>query len=63
MEEKNPILLLIPMGVAHGNRVLGQKPAVIVYLQWILTDRKILTENEFHGMILKINFDWETRNR
>jgi dTDP-4-dehydrorhamnose 3,5-epimerase len=31
MGEENPILFLIPKGVAHGYRVLGEKPAVIIY--------------------------------
>ncbi len=31
MGEENPYLLLIPRGVAHGYRVLGHKPAYIVY--------------------------------
>ena len=31
MGERNPILLVIPRGVAHGYRVLGNEPVYLVY--------------------------------
>ena len=31
MGDDNPLLLLIPKGVAHGYRTLGYKPAIIIY--------------------------------
>lgn len=63
MGEENPILLLIPKGVAHGYRVLGDKSATIIYF----TTKSYNPENPDEKRIAwddpKIGFKWETKNR
>lgn len=53
--------LLIPPGVAHGYKVIGTEPALLVYL----TDRFYNPEDE--GRIpyddSKIQYDWETQHK
>lgn len=63
MGEHNPLILLIPKGVAHGYRVLGEKPATIIYCTTksynpIQPDEKRISWND-----KEINFDWETKYR
>jgi dTDP-4-dehydrorhamnose 3,5-epimerase len=63
MGEHNPLILLIPKGVAHGYRVLGGKPATIIYCTTksynpIQPDEKRISWND-----KEINFDWETKHR
>jgi dTDP-4-dehydrorhamnose 3,5-epimerase len=56
-----PWQLLIPPGVAHGYKVLGVEPAVLVYV----TDRFYDADDE--GRLLysdpRINYDWETQHK
>jgi len=63
MGEENPSVLLIPKGVAHGYRVLGNRPAMIVYL----TTRSYTPDNPDEYRIPyddpKIGFDWRTQFR
>lgn len=63
MGEENPSLLLIPKGVAHGYRVLGNRPAIIVYV----TTQSYCAENpDEHRLPFddpQIGFDWHTRHR
>ncbi len=63
MGEDNPLILLIPRGVAHGYRVLGNKPAIIIYF----TTNSYNKENpdEFHlpWDDPRIGFEWRTNNR
>lgn len=63
MGEDNPLLLLIPSMVAHGYRVLGTQPAIIVYF----TTRSYKSENPDEKRIPwndpAIGFQWETKNR
>ncbi|WP_096199085.1 dTDP-4-dehydrorhamnose 3,5-epimerase family protein [Bacillus sp. FJAT-45350] len=61
--EENPILLLIPKGVAHGYRVLGERPATIVYFtteayNGVDPDERRISYND-----PCIGFDWVTRHR
>jgi dTDP-4-dehydrorhamnose 3,5-epimerase len=53
--------LLIPPGVAHGYKVIGTEPALLVYL----TDRFYDPSDE--GRIpyddQKIQYDWETQHK
>lgn len=61
--EDNPLLIVIPVGVVHGYRVLGQKPAMIVYFTTESyrpdqPDEKRLAWND-----PTIGFDWTTQNR
>lgn len=61
--ENNPILLFIPRGVAHGYRVLGEKPAVIIYFTTESYNRESPDEKRIPWDDPEINFDWETKNR
>lgn len=61
--EKNPILLYIPPGIAHGYRVLGNQPAGLFYH----TTEAYNCDNPDEKRIAfddpEIGFNWETENR
>ena len=59
----NPLLLLIPAGVAHGYRVLGNEPAAIVYFTTLSYDPDNPDEKRIPWDDPAIGFDWSTRNR
>jgi dTDP-4-dehydrorhamnose 3,5-epimerase len=61
--EENPVMLLIPKGVAHGYRVLGQKPATIIYFTTESYNRDHPDEKRIRWDDSLINFNWETENR
>ena len=63
MGEKNPILLLIPPGVAHGYRVLGNRSAGLFYHTTEAYDPKNPDEERRAHDDPKIGFDWSTRPR
>lgn len=63
MGEHNPILLTIPKGVAHGYRVLGNEPAIIVYFTTESYDRNNPDEFRIAWNDPEIGFDWTTKNR
>jgi dTDP-4-dehydrorhamnose 3,5-epimerase len=63
MGENNPILLLIPKGVAHGYRVLGSKPATIIYCTTKSYDPYNPDEKRIPWDDELIGFSWETKNR
>lgn len=63
MGEENPILLFIPKGVAHGYRVLGQKPSTIIYFTTESYNESDPDEKRIRWDDLLINFDWDTKNR
>ena len=63
MGEENPILLLIPKGVAHGYRVLGHKPAVIIYFTTESYHPEKPDEKRIPWDDETIGFDWKTKNR
>jgi dTDP-4-dehydrorhamnose 3,5-epimerase len=63
MGEENPILLLIPKGVAHGYRVLGQKPAVIIYFTTESYQSDDPDEKRMDWNDPMIGFKWETSQR
>lgn len=58
-----PILLLIPKGVAHGYRVLGEKPATLLYFTTQSYDPKNPDEQRIPFDDKEIGFDWTTKNR
>lgn len=60
MGEENPIMLLIPRGVAHGYRVLGQKPAVIIYFTTESYNSNDPDEKRIPWNEPSIAFNWET---
>jgi len=63
MGEHNPIILLIPKGVAHGYRVLGNEPAVIIYFTSHSYNREKPDEYRIPWDDPEIGFDWTTKNR
>lgn len=63
MGEENPSLLLIPKGVAHGYRVLGEKPAMIVYITTRSYNPKEPDEMRIPYDDPTIGFTWETQYR
>ena len=63
MGEDNPILLVIPIGVAHGYRVLGSEPAIIMYFTTESYDPKDPDEKRLSWNDPEIGFDWTTENR
>ncbi|GGE39294.1 spore coat polysaccharide biosynthesis protein SpsL [Pullulanibacillus camelliae] len=60
MGEENPILLLIPKGVAHGYRVLGEKPATILYFTTESYDPEAPDEKRLPYDSEQIGFSWKT---
>lgn len=63
MGEDNPLLLLIPIGVAHGYRVLGAEPAVIMYFTTMSYDRLRPDEFRVPWDDPTIGYDWTTKYR
>ncbi len=63
MGDDNPILLVIPQGVAHGYRVLGNSPAVIVYFTTRSYDAAHPDERRLAWNDPAIGFDWGTKPR
>lgn len=63
MGEENQILLLIPKGVAHGYRVLGEKQATIIYFTTESYNPANPDEKRIPWDDPEIGFHWETKNR
>jgi len=63
MGETNPILLVIPVGVAHGYRVLGNQPATIIYFTTESYQAGSPDEFRIDFDDPQIGFDWTTKNR
>jgi dTDP-4-dehydrorhamnose 3,5-epimerase len=63
MGEDNPILLLIPAGVAHGYRVLGPQPACILYFTTESYHAANPDELRIPWDDPQIGFDWCTGHR
>lgn len=63
MGEHALYLLFIPRGVAHGYRVLGEKPAYILYFTNLVYDPNNPDEYRIDYNDPAIGFDWKTRNR
>ncbi len=63
MGEENPVLVLIPKGVAHGYRVLGNEPAAIVYFTTESYNPKDPDEKRLAFDDPAIGFDWTTKAR
>lgn len=59
--EDNPGLLLIPKGVAHGYRVLGQEATVIMYFTTESYNSEHPDELRIAWNDPIINFDWTTK--
>jgi dTDP-4-dehydrorhamnose 3,5-epimerase len=63
MGEENPYLLFIPRGVAHGYRVLGEKPAYILYFTNMPYNPLHPDEKRIPYDDPAIGFDWRTKHR
>lgn len=63
MGEDNPIAVLIPTGVAHGYRTLGEKPAIIIYFTTQSYNPNNPDEKRLPFNDPRIGFNWETRMR
>jgi dTDP-4-dehydrorhamnose 3,5-epimerase len=63
MGERAPALLAIPIGVAHGYRVLGTKPAGLFYHTSEAYDTANPDEERIPYDDPAIGFDWTTRPR
>ncbi len=61
--EDNPQIVLIPVGVVHGYRVLGNEPAIIIYTTTESYDAKSPDEYRIDWNDSNINFNWKTENR
>ncbi len=61
--EKNPVLIFVPKGVAHGYRVLGSQPILLVYHTTQTYDAKDPDEQRIAFDDAEIGFDWQTKNR
>ncbi len=61
--EQNPVLIKIPIGVAHGYRVLGEKPVMLFYHTTKSYDAKNPDEKRIPFDDPGIGFDWTTQNR
>lgn len=61
--EDNPQVVVIPAGVAHGYRVLGNEPACIVYFTTKSYDHKNPDEKRIDWDDPQIAFDWDTKPR
>jgi dTDP-4-dehydrorhamnose 3,5-epimerase len=61
--EDNPQIILIPKGVWHGYKVLGNTPAIIFYLTTESYDSNDPDEYRIDWDDPDINYDWETKNR
>jgi dTDP-4-dehydrorhamnose 3,5-epimerase len=59
MGEQDPILLLIPAGVAHGYKVLGDRPVGLFYHTTHSYDREDPDEMRIPYDDPSIGFDWE----
>jgi dTDP-4-dehydrorhamnose 3,5-epimerase len=61
--EHNPRLVAIPRGVAHGYRVLGNEPVLLVYYVTRAYDPKDPDEHRIAYDDPRIGFDWTTKHR
>lgn len=61
--EDLPVLIVIPVGVAHGYRVLGQKPLMIVYFTTESYRPESPDEKRLDWDDPRIGFDWTTKFR
>lgn len=61
--ESNPVLIVIPFGVAHGYRVLGEKSVLLFYHTTESYHAKDPDEERIPFDDPSIGFDWETKHR
>jgi dTDP-4-dehydrorhamnose 3,5-epimerase len=61
--EDNPVIVLIPVGIAHGYQVLGNQPVVLFYHVTQVYDPKNPDEQRIDFDDPEIGFDWSIQNR
>lgn len=61
--EDSPVLIFIPIGVAHGYQVLGNKPATLFYHVTRSYDPSEPDEERIPWDDPEIGFDWSIENR
>ncbi|MBI4089763.1 MAG: dTDP-4-dehydrorhamnose 3,5-epimerase family protein, partial [Candidatus Kerfeldbacteria bacterium] len=61
--EQQPVVIKIPKGVAHGYRVLGRKPVVLVYVTTASYQAAQPDEQRIPFDDPTIGFDWTTKHR
>jgi dTDP-4-dehydrorhamnose 3,5-epimerase len=61
--EDNPVLILVPCGVAHGYQVLGNTPAMLFYHTTQSYDADDTDEERIPFDDPEIGFDWSIKNR
>ena len=61
--EDNPVLIKIPIGVAHGYQVLGNKPVMLFYHTTESYNPDDPDEERVDFDDPKIGFDWSIKNR
>jgi dTDP-4-dehydrorhamnose 3,5-epimerase len=61
--EDNPVLVLIPAGLAHGYQVLGNKPVLLFYHVTQAYDPARPDEQRIPFDDPEIGFDWSIQNR
>ncbi len=61
--QENPILIVIPKGVAHGYQVLGKDPAILFYHTTESYDPENPDEERLAYDDPMIGFDWTIKNR
>jgi dTDP-4-dehydrorhamnose 3,5-epimerase len=61
--EDNPVLILIPTGIAHGYQVLGTKPVLLFYHTTSSYDPANPDEERIPFDDPEIGFDWSIQNR
>lgn len=61
--DNNPIMVHIPVGVAHGYRVLGNQPAILVYHTTNSYNPDDPDEERIAHDDPEIGFDWSTKPR
>ena len=58
LSDERPQMIVIPRGVYHGYKVLGEKPAQVLYIMNNCYDPKNPDEGRVPYDDPKINFDW-----
>ncbi len=61
--EQNPTMVRIPIGVAHGYRVVSPDPAIVIYFVTKAYDPKDPDEFRLAWDDPSIPFDWSVQNR
>ncbi len=61
--EDNPVVILIPAGIAHGYQVLGTQPVILFYHVTHSYDRAQPDEERIPFDDARIGFDWSIQNR